>query len=70
MCERAALEWKLCERGVLQWKMCERGVLEWKMCERAVLECLYMLDFVPDPYKTQGMCKKVILEVLQPMFRT
>ena len=55
----------MCERAALERKLCERGVLQWKMCERAALECLYILDFVPDPYKTQGMCKKVILEVLE-----
>ena len=32
------------------------------MCEHAVKKLPYLLRYVPDPYKTQKMCDKVILE--------
>ena len=34
------------------------------MCEKAVKECSYMLEDVPDHFKTQKMCDAVVMEDL------
>ena len=35
-------------------------ISSWDMCDKAVDTCLFVFDSVPDRYKTQKMCVKVV----------